>query len=196
MLTIDGCTLHTEGSGSGPGVLLVHGSAANLWGDLPGMLTSAHRVVSYDRRSFGHSANAPLANLRRHTLDAAGVLESSTGGPSIVVGWSFGGLIALDRLPVAWREAMLGNAAAILREIDSGTGERELGKGALSNLRCPVRWLYGDRSARTFENSARRVQSHIAQRFGAVDARLCRDRSEEPVGCEHPQPVRAWLCSH
>lgn len=230
MLTIDGCTLHTEGSGSGPGVLLVHGSAANLWGDLPGMLTSAHRVVSYDRRSFGHSANAPLANLRRHTLDAAGVLESSTGGPSIVVGWSFGGLIALDlaatrpdlvrglviietplfikyrpgldlvrgavaakfqaargrpregadrflrwalqrrgesndldRLPVAWREAMLGNAAAILREIDSGTGERELGKGALSNVRCPVRWLYGDRSARTFENSARRVQSHIAQ---------------------------------
>jgi pimeloyl-ACP methyl ester carboxylesterase len=230
MLTIDGCELHTEGSGSGPGVLLVHGTAANLWGDLPGMLTSDHRVVTYDRRSFGRSASAPLADLRRHTLDAAGVLESFTEGSSTVVGWSFGGLIALDlaatrpdlvsgvviieapllikyrprldlvggvvaakfqaargrpregadrflrwalqrrgesndldRLPAAWREAMLGNAAAILRELDSGTGERELGKGALSDVRCPVRWLYGDRSARTFEDAARRAQSHLSQ---------------------------------
>ena len=71
MLEIDGCELHVEGSGSGPGVLLVHGTAANLWGDLPEMLTSDHRVVTYDRRSFGRSTNAPLANLRRHTQDAA-----------------------------------------------------------------------------------------------------------------------------
>jgi pimeloyl-ACP methyl ester carboxylesterase len=229
MLEIDGCELHVEGSGSGPGVLLVHGTAANLWGDLPEMLTSDHRVVTYDRRSFGCSTNAPLANLRRHTQDAAGVLESFTEGPSTVVGWSFGGLIALDlaatrpelvsgvviieaplferwprpdlirgivaakfqaargrpregadrflrwalkrrgegndldRLPVAWREAMLANAAAILREIDSGTGERELGEGAIADILCPVRWLYGDRSARTFEKAARRAQSHIAQ---------------------------------
>jgi pimeloyl-ACP methyl ester carboxylesterase len=230
MLEIDGCQLHVEGSGSGPGVLLVHGTAANLWGDLPAMLSSDHRVVNYDRRSFGRSVNAPLANLRRHTRDAAGVLESLDEGPSTVVGWSFGGLIALDlaatrpdlvsglviieaplflkyrprfdlvrgvvaakfqaargrpregadrflrwvlqrrgegndldRLPVAWREAMLGNAAAILRELDSGTGEHELGKGALSDVRCPIRWLYGDRSARTFEDTARRAPSHFAQ---------------------------------
>jgi len=56
-----------------------------------------------------------------------------------------------------------GDAAAILREIDSGTGERELGEGAIADILCPVRWLYGDRSARTFETAARRAQSHIAQ---------------------------------
>jgi pimeloyl-ACP methyl ester carboxylesterase len=128
------------------------------------MLTSDHRVVNSDRRSFGRSANAPLANLRRHTQDAAGILESLNQGPSTVVGWGFGGLIAVDL--AATRPDLVsgpGNASAILRELDSGTGERELGKGALSTVRCPVRWLYGDRSAPTFEASARRAQSHIAQ---------------------------------
>lgn len=230
VLEIDECELHVEDCGRGPGVLLVHGTAANLWGDLPAMLAADHRVVCYDRRSFGRSASAPLASLRRHTLDAAGVLESFTDGPSIVVGWSMGGLIALDlaatrpdlvsglvvieaplfisrrprpdlirgivaakfqaargrpregadrflrwalqrrgegndldRLPAAWREAMLANAAAILRELDTGTSERELGGGTLSGVRCPVRWLYGDRSARNFEEAARRAQSHVAQ---------------------------------
>ena len=40
---------------------------------------------------------------------------------------------------------------SILREIDSGTGERELGEGAMAGILCPVRCLYGDRSVRTSE---------------------------------------------
>ena len=194
------------------------------------MLAADHRVMSYDRRSFGRSVSAPVASLRRHTQDAVRLLESLAEGASTLVGWSAGGLIALDlaatspelvsgvvvieaalfakrrlspdqlrmivaaklqsargrprdgaerflrwalqrrgesndldRLPEPWREAMLANAATILREIDGGTGERELGRGALAGVRCPVRWLYGDRSARTFEAAARRARSHIPQ---------------------------------
>ena len=230
VLEVDGCRLHVQEAGQGPGVLLVHGTAANLWGELPGLLAADHRVVSYDRRSFGHSSNPPLASLRRHTQDAARILECGTGGPSVVVGWSIGGVIALDlaatrpelvtavvvieaplfakrrprpdqlrgivgakfqdargrqregaerflrwalqrrgedndldRLPAPLREAMLANAAAKLREIDAGTGERELSAEVLARLRCPIRWLYGDLSARSFAAAAHRARTHLPQ---------------------------------
>jgi len=85
-----------EEAGTCPGVLLVHGTAPNLWGELPAMLAADHRVMSYDRRSFGRSVSAPVASLRRHTQDAVRLLESLAEGASTLVGWSAGGLIALD----------------------------------------------------------------------------------------------------
>jgi pimeloyl-[acyl-carrier protein] methyl ester esterase len=63
----------------------------------------------------------------------------------------------LDRLPAPWREAMLANATAILREIDAGTGERELGRHAMDGIKCPVLWLTGDRSTKSFPAAARRA---------------------------------------
>jgi pimeloyl-ACP methyl ester carboxylesterase len=52
---------------------------------------------------------------------------------------------------------MLANAPAILREIDAGTGERELRHHAISTIACPVVWLIGDRSAKSFPAAARRA---------------------------------------
>ena len=50
---------------------------------------------------------------------------------------------------------MLGSATAILREIDAGTGERELSRRAMADIGCPVIWLAGDRSAQVFAAAAR-----------------------------------------
>jgi pimeloyl-ACP methyl ester carboxylesterase len=225
----DGCRFHVTESGHGPLVLLIHGTAANLWGRVPDLLAPSHRVISYDRRSFGRSTAPPQASLRQHTDDAAELLRHSGGAPATVVGWSTGGIIALDllatrpelvagavileaplfakrhprpemlarilaakltaargrpragaeqflrwaltrrgesndldRLPPSWREAMLNNAAAILGEVDAGTGERELDREALARVVNPVLWLTGDRSARSFTAAARRATPQLA----------------------------------
>ncbi|GAB3881275.1 alpha/beta fold hydrolase [Terrabacter terrigena] len=223
-LEIDGCRVQVTDAGQGPLVLLIHGTAANLWGAVPQILAHNHRVLSYDRRSFGLSAAPPVTSLRRHTDDAASLLERLGGRPATVVGWSAGGLIALDlaatrpdlvgavvileaplsakthprpellagvfrakfsaargrdrqgaeyflrwalirrgegndldRLPAPWRDAMLANASSILGEIEAGTGERELGRRAIAGITCPVLWLTGDRSAKSFSAAARRT---------------------------------------
>jgi valacyclovir hydrolase len=216
-------------SGKGSTVLLIHGTAASLWGDVVERLAADHQVIEYDRRSFGSSVAKPPEDLRRHTRDAAALLEKLAPGPAIVVGWSIGGVVALDlastrpelvtgvvvveaplfakrrprptqvlsilrakiaqrrgdpragaehflhwalqrrgggendleRLPASWREAMISNAAAILGEIDAGTGEVELSAAKLRQLDCPVQWLYGDSSAPTFRAAARRATRWI-----------------------------------
>lgn len=93
---VDGCRLRVTSTGRGPAVLLIHGSAAAVWGEVIDRLAVDHQVISYDRRSYGGSIAEPLADTRRHTDDAAAVLERHAGGPAIVVGWSIGGVIGLD----------------------------------------------------------------------------------------------------
>lgn len=82
--------------GSGRTVLLIHGTAPAIWGDLPAALGAEHRVVAYDRRSFGASGGEPPAGgLSTHARDAAAMIQA-VGAPAIVVGWSIGGVIALE----------------------------------------------------------------------------------------------------
>ena len=87
--------LHVEIEGSGPPVVLVHGTGPPAWGRLPGLLATHHTVVSYDRRGFPPSPGAPGGSLRSHGDDLAAIIEHH-GGRAAVVGWSIGGVIPLD----------------------------------------------------------------------------------------------------
>src|SRR5215210_68778 len=95
-LRVDGAALDYEEHGSGPPVLLIHGTAARLWGATLDKLAACGRVVAYDRRSFGASAHPPLSDLAPHRADAAALLRGLDLAPAIVVGWSIGGVVALD----------------------------------------------------------------------------------------------------
>jgi pimeloyl-ACP methyl ester carboxylesterase len=93
---VEGATLAGRTSGSGTPVLLVHGTAPAIWGDSVRRLARHGRVIVYDRRSFGGSLHAPLASLTVHAKDAIALLEIVAKEPAVIVGWSIGGVIALE----------------------------------------------------------------------------------------------------
>jgi pimeloyl-ACP methyl ester carboxylesterase len=86
-VVVDGCRLRVTSTGRGPAVLLIHGTAASLWGQVVERLVVDHEVIEYDRRSFGGSVAEPLADTRRHTHDAAEVLQRRACGPGTSGCW-------------------------------------------------------------------------------------------------------------
>ena len=80
--------LHVVRVGSGPQVLLIHGSAADhtTWSiQLASQLRERFTLVAYDRRA--------TASIADHANDAIGLLGDA---PGIVIGSSFGAVVALE----------------------------------------------------------------------------------------------------
>jgi pimeloyl-[acyl-carrier protein] methyl ester esterase len=88
--------LSVESSGHGPPLVLLHGWAmhSGIWGPIVAHLARSHRVHAVDLPGHGHSA--PIAPC---TLDAiVAAVDAALDGearPLDVLGWSFGGLIAM-----------------------------------------------------------------------------------------------------
>jgi pimeloyl-ACP methyl ester carboxylesterase len=95
---INGAVLYYEERGSGPPLLLVHGTGAyaDIWSPVLDGLARSYRVIAYDRRGFARSSSAPRGGLSEHARDAAALLKALGASPATVVGWSGGGVIALD----------------------------------------------------------------------------------------------------
>ncbi len=112
--TVNGAVLHYEERGSGPPLLLVHGTGAyaDIWSPVLDGLARAYRVIAYDRRGFARSSRAPRGGLAEHARDAAALLNALDASPATVVGWSGGGVFALD-LAASFPECV---AALILAE--------------------------------------------------------------------------------
>ena len=96
MLFLNGVSLaYDDVQGDDPAVLLVHGTAAALWGRAPEAL-SPHRVISYARRGFDGSTGPRPPSLHDHVADAVALLVGLAVSSCVVVGWSIGGVLALD----------------------------------------------------------------------------------------------------
>lgn len=82
--------LHVVRAGAGPRVLFIHGGAADrtTWSLQLSMLRERFSMIAYDRR-------AGSASVEEHAADAAGLLAGEPG-PTLVVGSSFGAVIALE----------------------------------------------------------------------------------------------------
>jgi pimeloyl-ACP methyl ester carboxylesterase len=101
--------LAVDARGTGRPILLIHGSATDrsAFAIQLGSLARGFRVMSYDRRGV---TSAPLAPGQRltpadHAGDAAAVLAGWAAEPAMVIGSSFGAIVAL--------ELALGNPAAV-----------------------------------------------------------------------------------
>jgi pimeloyl-ACP methyl ester carboxylesterase len=97
-VSVGGAELFYREAGSGPPLLLIHGSGpdADDWGEAFDDLARDHRVIAYDRRGFSRSTGEPSADWHRHGQDAAALLERLDAAPAHVAGWSAGGFVALD----------------------------------------------------------------------------------------------------
>jgi len=86
-----------ERDGPGPAVVLLHGLAgyAEEWAETTSWLSEAYRVVAVEQRGHGRSERAPADTSPGAFVTDAGMWIERLGlGPAVVVGQSFGGLIA------------------------------------------------------------------------------------------------------
>ncbi len=85
----------TDSGGAGRPVVLIHGwplSGASWSEQVPALTAAGHRVVTYDRRGFGHS-DKPATGYDYDTFadDLAGLLETLDLRDATLVGFSMGG---------------------------------------------------------------------------------------------------------
>lgn len=94
--------MYVRTSGTGPALLLIHGSAtdADTWGMQERRLQERFRVIVYDRRGTPRSplgAGAGVPSMRDHAEDAVALIREYAGQrPVLVCGSSFGGVCALE----------------------------------------------------------------------------------------------------
>lgn len=99
-IDIDGMTVHVRDEGSGPALLLIHGTFSSLhtWDDWTTVLSETHRVVRLDLPGFGLTGPQPQGDYStRATLHLIDSLRSVLGIETWTIGGnSLGGRIALD----------------------------------------------------------------------------------------------------
>lgn len=89
-------SLWVEERGEGDAVLLLHGGMSDLeeFDSNLFLLADRFRVIGYDRRGFGRSADTGPFTMEAMADDASTVIESVAGGPAHLVGYSAGGMVA------------------------------------------------------------------------------------------------------
>lgn len=99
-IAIDGHDTWVEQRGDGAEtVLLLHGGMSNsdaLLDGIGAILGATRRIVAFDRRGHGHTADtADAFHYDTMATETIGVLEQVVGGPAHLVGWSDGGIVGL-----------------------------------------------------------------------------------------------------
>ena len=93
---VNGAQLYYELAGEGVPLILLHAGVADsrMWDDQFTAFAKTHSVVRFDARGFGRSA-MPSGTFCNYE-DVAGLLDYLATPQAIVVGLSFGGLMAID----------------------------------------------------------------------------------------------------
>lgn len=93
----DGTEIAFELRGSGPPLLLVHGTTADhtRWDHISSRFEGDCTVVAMDRRGRGGSGDGPDYDIAREAEDVAAVVDAM-GQPVYLLGHSFGGVCALE----------------------------------------------------------------------------------------------------
>lgn len=91
----DGSTLHVKDLGSGDPVVLIHGwpLSGDMWEyQTIALLEAGYRVITYDRRGFGHSSHTATGyDYDTFADDLADIMEKRDPQRATLVGFSMGG---------------------------------------------------------------------------------------------------------
>jgi non-heme chloroperoxidase len=102
-----------RGPEDAPVVVLVHGLSLNagVWDPVLPRLQDSFRILAPDLRGHGRS-DAPdddtYSRSRTWAEDLAAVISLAGPGPAVLVGWSYGGLVATDYLRAYGQSALSG----------------------------------------------------------------------------------------
>lgn len=93
----DGTVIGFRRSGSGPPLLLVHGTTADhsRWSPIAPRFEPHFTVYAMDRRGRGGSGDAPDYDIMREADDVAAVVEA-IGEPVLILGHSYGAVCSLE----------------------------------------------------------------------------------------------------
>ncbi len=169
-IEVNGTTLYYERSGAGPAIVFVHGQCgdADVWAVQARRLSDRYTCFRYDRRGHSRSARGDGAiSTALHADDAAALIERLELAPCLLVGSSFGAVIAVD---VALRHARLLRGAVfsepplfsldpeagralvspLIPRLDEAiaTGGARAGVDAFFSFVCPRLWSSIDDAAR------------------------------------------------
>ncbi len=126
----DGTSLSVRVGGTGPSVVLVHGTLDGIGAfsmvELP--LQVRYQTWVYDRRGRGDSGDATVASFAREIDDLRAVI-AATGHLPHVVAHSYGAVVALQARLRGGRDALPGGVRAA-REHRCGAGGRRRGQSA------------------------------------------------------------------
>ncbi len=95
----EGPDLYFEVSGSGPHLLFVNGSGVTLVDSAPitAGLASRFEVLAFDHRGLGRSGEVTAEyTMADCAEDAVSVLDAAGWASALVVGMSFGGMVAME----------------------------------------------------------------------------------------------------
>jgi len=98
---VNGIRLYYEEHGSGAPILCIHGggSSALMWADAVEELARLGRVIAYDRRGCTRSERPEpyeRTSVAEQADDAAALLDALAAAPTVVIGRSYGGAVAID----------------------------------------------------------------------------------------------------
>lgn len=93
----DGTQISIATSGSGPPLVLIHGTTADhtRWGPISPQLEGLFTLYAVDRRGRGESGDAPNYHILAEAHDIAAVVDS-IGEPAFVLGHSYGAVCGLE----------------------------------------------------------------------------------------------------
>jgi pimeloyl-ACP methyl ester carboxylesterase len=92
----DGTSIASWQSGSGPPLVLVHGTTRDhyAWDQVLPALSQQFTVYAVDRRGRGASEDGPIYTIEREFEDIAAVVDSFS--PVNLLGHSYGGICSLE----------------------------------------------------------------------------------------------------
>ena len=97
---VNGVVLLYEEEGSGDAIVFVHGglSGPAVWEPVMAATGKKYRSISYTQRYYGSAAwpdDGKNFSVATHAEDLAKLIESLNAGPVHLVGWSYGGVVAM-----------------------------------------------------------------------------------------------------
>lgn len=162
----DGTTIGYRRAGSGPPLILVHGTTADnqRWNRISSQFEQHFTVYAMDRRGRGGSGDAPDYHILREAEDVAALVEAA-GAPAFLLGHSYGAICSLEAARLTGAISRL-----ILYEPPIPTGEPISPPGAAARIQALIDQGQSEAALETFLREVAKIPPHDLEVYRRLPA--------------------------